>query len=106
MSAGTFAVRGVTLDDAASGTFAFQVPPTAVPDGITVELVGWGVSEPVAVLAGLRPTGINAGEGRSDVPLARGRGSAALAAIVIALWFTSSAASRRGAAREVDARRA
>jgi autotransporter-associated beta strand protein/surface protein len=106
VSAGTFAVRGVTLDDAANGTFAFQVPPTAVPDGITVELVGWGVSEPVAVLAGLRPTGINAGGGMSEVPLARGRGPAVLAAIVIALWFTSGIASRRGRAPEVDARRA
>jgi autotransporter-associated beta strand protein len=106
LSAGTFAVRGVTLDDAANGTFAFQVPPTAVPDGITVELVGWGVAEPVAVLAGLRPTGINAGEGMSDVPLVRGRGPAVLAVLMVAFWFTSSTASRRGRAPEVDARRA
>jgi len=58
-----FAGAGVQLDAEGHGTFSFRVPTSIGTRPITVELVGWGRTAPVAVVAPPVPVSVQAGEG-------------------------------------------
>lgn len=62
---GVFATAGVTLDELGNGRFTFTAPPGSTGRSIAVRLVGWSVSDDVAVTgaaSGL-PTRLPAGGG-------------------------------------------
>lgn len=83
-----FASQGVRLGPDGTGTFTFEVPPSAAGRDMTVELVAWGASTLLRVPAvagdgaAAVPTGVRAGGGPADGPLPL-RGSTALLAVAL-----------------------